>query len=161
MYEANFSQSEDGKVLKVEREFDAPLARVWDAHTQSNLLEQWWAPLPWKAITKSFEFKEGGHWHYYMSGPEGERHDASLDYHDIEIEKSFFADDYFTNQEGERNNDLPGTKWKVEFSEETGTTTLISTITFASAEDLEELTAMGMKEGYTMGLNQLEKLLSQ
>lgn len=159
MYEAKFSQSEDGKVLTVEREFDAPLNRIWDAHTQSELLEQWWAPLPWKAVTKKFDFREGGYWHYYMSGPDGERHDAGLDYHGIETGKSFYADDYFANEEGEKDTALPGTQWKVEFSDRDGKTKLVSTITFASAEDLEKLTAMGMKEGYAMGLDQLEQLV--
>lgn len=159
MYEAKFSQSEDGKVLTVEREFDAPLNRVWDAHTQSELLEQWWAPLPWKAVTKKFDFREGGYWHYYMSGPDGERHDAGLDYHGIETGKSFYADDYFANEEGEKDTALPGTQWKVAFSDRDGKTKLVSTITFASAEDLEKLTAMGMKEGYAMGLDQLEQLV--
>lgn len=161
MYEAQFTQSEDGKGLIIKREFDAPLTRVWDAHTKSELLEQWWAPLPWKAVTTSFDFREGGHWHYSMVGPEGERHWSWLSYHDISIGESFSADDYFCDETGTRNPGLPGTNWTVEFTEDNGKTTLISRVTFASAEDLKKLTEMGMKEGYTMGLNQLEALLTQ
>lgn len=161
MNEARFTQSEDGKMLTVEREFNAPLEKVWDAHTKSELLEQWWAPLPWKAVTKSFDFKEGGHWHYYMSGPEGERHWSWLGYHDIKPGVGFAADDYFCNEEGQRSDDLPGTNWKIEFTEENGVTKLVSRVSFANAEDLEKLTAMGMKEGYAQGLDQLEKLLTQ
>lgn len=161
MYEAQFAQTNDGKGLIVTREFDAPLSKVWDAHTKNELLEQWWAPLPWKAVTKSYDFREGGHWHYYMAGPQGEQFWSWLGYHNIHPQKSFSADDYFCDEAGAKNADLPGTSWTVEFAEENGRTTLVSHITFATAEDLKKLTEMGMKEGYTMGLNQLEKLLAQ
>ncbi|MBP9727896.1 MAG: SRPBCC domain-containing protein [Candidatus Moranbacteria bacterium] len=161
MREAKFITGEDGKTLIVKREFDAPLTKVWDAHTKSELLEQWWAPLPWKAVTKSFDFREGGHWLYYMLGPENERHWAWIGYRDIEPEKSFSGDDCFCDEDGNKNTDMPSMTWKTEFSQENSVTKLVSTVTFASAEDLEKLTAMGMKEGYTMGLNQLETLVTQ
>lgn len=59
------------KKLIVVREFDAPLAEVWKAWTDSSILDQWWAPKPWKAKTKTMDFREGGTWLYSMVGPDG------------------------------------------------------------------------------------------
>ena len=80
MYEAQFTQSEDGKGLIVKREFDAPLSKVWDAHTKSELLEQWFAPKPLSAKTKSMDFRDGGHWIYAMVEPGGKEHWGRTDY---------------------------------------------------------------------------------
>jgi Activator of Hsp90 ATPase homolog 1-like protein len=55
-----YTIGEDKKTLIAERSFTAPLEKVWLAWTDSDLLEKWWAPAPWMARTKSFEFKEGG-----------------------------------------------------------------------------------------------------
>jgi uncharacterized protein YndB with AHSA1/START domain len=60
--ETIYSKDASNKKLKVEREFDAPVAQVWNAWTQPELLDQWWAPKPWKANTKSMDFREGGRW---------------------------------------------------------------------------------------------------
>ena len=71
MSHAIFTKDLEAKTLTVERDFDAPRSRVWEAFTKSDILEQWLAPKPWKAFTVSSDFREGGYWHCYMVGPEG------------------------------------------------------------------------------------------
>ncbi len=48
------------KKIVVVREFDAPLEEVWKAWTEKELLDQWWAPRPWKAKTKNYGFPGRG-----------------------------------------------------------------------------------------------------
>ena len=48
------------KKITVTRHFNAPLDQVWKAWTESELLDQWWAPKPFKAETKFMDFKVGG-----------------------------------------------------------------------------------------------------
>ncbi|MBL7949115.1 MAG: SRPBCC domain-containing protein, partial [Bacteroidia bacterium] len=48
--------------LIIHRTFLGPIDLVWRAWTEKDLLEQWWAPKPFKAVTKSYDFREGGHW---------------------------------------------------------------------------------------------------
>ncbi len=50
--------------------------------------------------------------------------------------------------------------WEVKFSESDGCTLVVITSTFEKLEDLEQTIEMGFKEGFTMGLNQLDTLLS-
>ncbi|MDZ7624970.1 MAG: SRPBCC domain-containing protein [Ignavibacteriaceae bacterium] len=69
----DFIVDKQNNKVKVTREFAAPLSKVWAAWTQSELLDQWWAPKPWKAKTKEMEFKEGGHWLYVNGWSERRR----------------------------------------------------------------------------------------
>ena len=161
MNKAIFDKDESNKTITVTRKYDVPRSKVWEAWTTSELLQKWWGPEPWKAITKSFEFKEGGHWLYAMTGPEGEKHWAILEYLTINPEDSFTARDAFCDEEGVVNTELPNNDWQTVFKETDGGTTVIVTIVFASAEDMKKLTEMGFEEGFTMGLDQLEALLTE
>src|SRR5689334_10537533 len=82
----DFSVNKENKTIKVTREFAAELPVVWNAYTNSDSLDQWWAPKPWKAKTKSMDFREGGSWIYAMVGPEGEEHWALAKYTCIQSE---------------------------------------------------------------------------
>ena len=62
--------------ITIRREFHAPKKLVWDCYTKAKLLDQWFAPEPFTAKTKSFEFREGGHWHFAMVGPDGSELDT-------------------------------------------------------------------------------------
>ena len=66
--QTTISKDAANKKLIVVREFDAPLEEVWKAWTEKDLLDQWWAPKPWKAKTKTMDFREGGIWLYSMVG---------------------------------------------------------------------------------------------
>jgi uncharacterized protein YndB with AHSA1/START domain len=76
----NFTINKETSTVNVKREFNASLANVWSAWTEAEILDQWWAPAPWKARTKSMEFKEGGRRLYAMVGPQGEEHWAIADF---------------------------------------------------------------------------------
>src|SRR5882757_4609336 len=79
----DFSVNKENKTITVKREFEAEVSLVWDAYTKSEILDQWWAPKPWKAKTKTMDFKEGGHWLYAMVGPNGEEHWALAKYKNV------------------------------------------------------------------------------
>ncbi|MHB1279027.1 MAG: SRPBCC family protein, partial [Bacteroidia bacterium] len=79
----NFLVDKENKKIRVERSFNAPLDLVWAAWTEPEILDQWWAPKPWRAETKSMDFRVGGRWLYCMAGPEGERHWCLFDYKTI------------------------------------------------------------------------------
>ena len=148
-----------GKKLIVTRAFNAPLRQVWDAWTKSNLLDQWWAPKPWKAETKSMDFREGGTWIYAMVGPDGEKHWARADYKSIEPMKGYTLTDAFCDEQGNINQDLPQMNWKCDFHETQAGTNVVIEITFNNEADLEKIIEMGFKEGFTSGLANLDELL--
>ena len=156
----DFSVDKETNTILVKREFAAERPLVWDAYTKSELLDQWWAPKPWKARTKTMDFREGGHWHYAMVGPEGEEHWSRVDYQRIETHKKFTSLDAFADAEGTVNKDLPQSKWAVFFADKGQVTLVELQISYDDLAQLETTLQMGFKEGLTMGMEGLDELLT-
>src|SRR5687768_6966363 len=155
--QTEFIKDLPGKKITVTREFNASPEDVWRAYTESDLLDQWWAPKPWKSETKTMDFREGGHWLYAMVGPENKKHWARVDYHAVNPMKSFSATDMFTDENGNRNYELPGMEWKNDFHATASGTKVITEITFASEEDMRKIMEMGFEEGFTAALGNLDE----
>ena len=155
----DFTVDKENKTIHIKREFNANLELVWQAWTTAELLDQWWAPKPYQNKTKSLEFKNGGMWHYAMISPENETHWCRFDYQDIDVQKSFSGFDAFCDENGNINTDFSRMLWENIFSETSDLTTVNITISVDTFETLEKIMAMGFKEGFTMGLNQLDELL--
>jgi uncharacterized protein YndB with AHSA1/START domain len=156
-----YTELSESNQLIAKRTFEAPKSKVWQYYTNAELLDKWWAPEPYKAITHSFDFREGGHWHYVMQGPNGDAHYCINTYKTIDPENSFTAFDAFANEDWSVRTDMPSQDWEVAFTEDGNTTMLKVVLTCKTKEDLETLINMGMKEGFDQGLNQLEALLKE
>ena len=155
----NFAVDKANKKIMVEREFNAPLPLVWSAWTESELLDQWWAPKPWQARTKFMDFTVGGHWLYAMVGPEGEEHWSRADFKSIEFQKSYSGLDGFCDEHGNMNENMPQSLWENKFTQTTDDTTTVNiAISYDKLEDLETIIEMGFKEGFTAGLENLDAL---
>ncbi|GAA4094153.1 SRPBCC domain-containing protein [Mucilaginibacter panaciglaebae] len=145
--------------LNITRAFNAPVEKVWRAWTEAEQLDKWWAPRPWRAITKTMDFTEGGHWLYCMAGPNGEKAWCKVSFQTIEPGKNFVADANFCNEEGAIDANFPTMTWDNRFlSTDTGSKVEI-TLSFANEDDLEKIVQMGFKEGFSMGLENLDELL--
>ena len=57
--------------LEIVRRLAAPRVKVWRAWSDPDLLKQWWCPKPWVTEVRTFEFRSGGAFHTFMSGPDG------------------------------------------------------------------------------------------
>lgn len=156
----DFTVNKENKTIRIEREFRANRQLVWKAWTTAELLDRWWGPKPWRAETKTLNFSEGGYWLYAMIGPNGEKHWSKADYLSIDTEKSFKARDGFCDENGIMNPDFPQNLWENQFVDRDAHTLVNITLTFDRLEDLEMIIKMGFKEGFTLGLNQLDELLS-
>jgi uncharacterized protein YndB with AHSA1/START domain len=157
--EYGFTVDKHNNTITIIREYDAPLEKVWKAWTTSEMLDQWWGPKPWRAITKSLDFREGGHWHYSMNGPEGEVQWGKFDYLTIEPNESFTGKDGFSDENGTLDTTLPQNHWELRMSQ-TGNTVMVDMLlTFEKAEDIDTYIDMGFREGITQTLDQLEEIL--
>jgi uncharacterized protein YndB with AHSA1/START domain len=154
----DFSVDKENNSITVQREFATELPLVWNAFTKSEILDQWWAPHPWKARTKSMDFTEGGHWHYAMVGPEDEEHWAYASYITIQNQKGFTALDGFSDADGNINPELPQSKWQTEFSSIDIGSLVIFYIAFEDLAQLEATIQMGFKEGLTIAMEGLDKM---
>jgi uncharacterized protein YndB with AHSA1/START domain len=155
----DFTVNKENNTINVKREFAAEVALVWDAYTKAEILDQWWAPKPWKAKTKRMDFRNGGHWLYAMVGPNGEEHWAIANYKDIEPHKKFTGLDGFSDPEGNVNKDMPQSKWNVSFSGKGDHTLVELMISYDDFAQLEATIKMGFKEGLGMAMENLDELL--
>lgn len=144
----------------VRRKFEAPLSDVWKAWTESSLLDQWWAPKPWRAETKSMDFREGGRWLYCMVGPDGTRHWAVVEYRTITPPKRFVATDAFCDEHGNKNAAFGTMLWTVDFMDAGNSTEVQVQIDFERREDLDKIMEMGFQEGFAAAHDNLDQLLA-
>lgn len=156
----DFVVDKSNNTITVKREFAAELPLVWDAYTKSEILDQWWAPKPWKARTKTMDFREGGQWLYAMVGPDGEEHWAIAQYKQITPQQSFVSVDAFTNAEGVINTNMPQSTWNLNFKAMGEHSVVDIVIQYQDIEHLEMIIKMGFKEGLGMGMQNLDELLA-
>jgi len=147
--------------IVVSREFKAPLATVWRAYTESELLDQWWGPKPWRAETKTMNFAPGGHWLYAMVGPEGERHWARMNYLAIEFQKRIDIEDVFCDENGTVNTSLPTSKGANTFTVTENGTRVSFKMVYRTANDLQAIVDMGFEQGISICFDQLEQLFRE
>ena len=154
----DFTVDKPSKTVYITKEFDAELSLVWDAYTKQEILDQWWAPKPWRSKTKVMNFEVGGRRFYAMVSPEGQERWSVQKYTSITPKSNFKFLNAFADED--ENPQLPGSDWDLSFSEQNGTTKVRIAIYNESLERLERMIEMGFKEGFTMTLNSLEELLA-
>jgi PhnB protein len=156
----DFTVNKENNTVNVKREFAADLEMVWDAWTKPEILDQWWAPKPYRTETKSMDFREGGMWLYAMVSPENIKHWCKNDYHKIVHHKKFSGLDAFCDENGVANKEMPRTLWTNEFTENGDVTLVTITAKYDRLADLEKIIEMGFKEGFTMALENLDQYIS-
>jgi PhnB protein len=156
----NFQVDKQENKIRAERSFDAPVDLVWAAWTEPGILDQWWAPKPYKAVTKSMNFREGGQWHYYMLGPDGGKQWCLFDYEVITPMKQFTGIDAFCNEDAVINDTKPRVKWKNDFTADEAETIVHVELQFEKLEDLDTIIQMGLEEGFTACMENLDEYIS-
>jgi len=155
----DFIVDKQTKTVSIIKEFAAELSLVWDAYTQAELLDQWWAPKPMTSHTKAMDFEVGGRRFYAMVSPDGDERWAVQKYTSITPKTNFKLFNAFADKD--ENLELPGSDWDLNFSEQDGKTKVSISIYNESLERLERMIEGGMREGTIMQLNNLEELLAK
>ncbi len=149
------------KSILVSRTFNAPLEKVWRAYTESELLEQWWGPKPWKAVTKTMNFSVGGYWLYAMVGPENEKHWGRMDYTTITPNSSFEIKDSFCDEEGNVNSSLPVSVGTILFTKTESGILVEFKMFYSSEKEIQTMIEMGFEQGIIICFEQLETVLKK
>ena len=154
----NFSVDKENCTVNIKREFNAPIANVWSAWTEAEILDQWWAPTPWKSKTKRMDFKVGGRRLYAMVGPEGQERWSFFDYTSISPKTNFKHSSTFCDSEENPDPNLGSSYWDLTFSEQGNSTIVDIAIRRDSLAELEMIIEMGFKEGFTIAMEGLDKI---
>lgn len=60
--------------IDFEREFDAPVAAVFRAHKQPDLVKQWMGPRDYETDIEIYDFRTGGRWRFVQRNQDGEEY---------------------------------------------------------------------------------------
>ena len=156
----DFTVDKSTNSVLINREFAAKQSLVWAAFTKKELLDQWWAPKPLISKTKYMDFKVGGRRFYAMVSPEGQENWSVQKFTSISPITSIKWLSSFADKDEKINTEFPTSEWELNFSEKNGLTTVNIVIKHKTLANIEMLIKMGFKEGFTMTLNELEKILN-
>lgn len=145
--------------LTLVAEFPVPAARLWTVFTDPDQLSRFWGPPGWPSRFSAFDFVPGGIATYAMTGPRGETSGGRWQFTKIDPERSFEVLDSFADESGTPNPDMPSMRMTFSFADTAEGARLESVTHFPSLEALEQLSAMGMIEGSTMAMNQLDAVV--
>jgi len=146
-------------------EFDASVERVWQLWLDPRQLERWWGPPTWPATFEEHELTVGAQSRYYMTGPEGEKARGWWTITAVDAPRRLELDDGFADENWEP---APGAPVHMTITIEplmvgsapAGTRmTILSK--FADLEQLEQMVAMGMEEGLSQAIGQIDTLLAE
>ncbi len=156
----NVEKNPEALTFRVTSEFDAPIERVWQLWADPRQLERWWGPPSYPATVVQHDFVPGGEVSYYMTGPEGDQHHGWWRITAIDAPHRLEFEDGFADNDGRPDDEMPTTSSTVELSDEPGPRVRMTIESkFPSLEAMEQLIAMGMEEGISEALGQIDALL--
>lgn len=156
----NTTQDPQALTLTVEAEFAAPVERVWQLWSDARQLERWWGPPGWPATFERHELKPGGESRYYMTGPDGTKSRGWWTVTAVEQPQRLEFDDGFSRDDGEPIDQDDKTHAVVTLEETETGTRMVVVSTFRDADQMEQMAKMGMVEGITEAMNQIDALLA-
>ncbi|TWT88336.1 hypothetical protein Mal64_18150 [Pseudobythopirellula maris] len=127
--------------IRITREYDAPVAMVWDAWADPEQVAQWWGPRGFTITTHSKELRVGGVWRYTMHGPDGTDWPNTTVYHEV-VEHEKLVYDH-----GGSEDRPPLFRVTVLFVERDGKTLMDMTMALPTPEEAEATRVMIKEKG--------------
>ncbi len=151
----------DTLTLTLVADFDAPVERVWDLWSDPRRLERWWGPPTYPATMREHDLTPGGTVTYFMTGPDGERLHGYWRILAVDPPTALEFVDGFADQNGTPSETMPTTTTRVRLDERgDGGTRMELTAVFDSRDAMERLIKMGMAEGLSAAVGQMDGLLA-
>lgn len=140
--------------ITITREFDAPVDRVFRAHTEADLVAQWLGPRSHRMEIDQYDCRTGGAWRYH-TGVGDERVSFYGSFHEVRpnqrIVQTFTFDGY-----------PDGVSLETMTFEDLGDgrTRIVGTSLVDSLQARDMILASGMEVGVNEGYEQLDELLA-
>lgn len=148
------SRVEDGRELVLEKIFQAPREKLFEAFTTSEHLEQFWGPSGWELIQSTMDFTPDGQWFYGMKSTDESAQTYGMEswgltkYQEIDAPSRIVYQDYFADKNGEINREMPVAETTMDFVDLDNERTIVSSRTRYETEDeLQKLIEQGMLQG--------------
>ncbi len=142
---------EAARVVRIERTFDAPAEKVFDAWTSPEVIKRWFRPAEgWQEPSAEVDLRVGGKVRVVMRDPDGEPVEAWGEY--TLIERPHRLAFTWTFQDDPSNEQLI----ELEFAERDGMTTVV----FVNSDISERRRRDAQYEGWSTCFDEMERVLA-
>jgi len=139
--------------IDIEREFDAPVAAVFRAHAEPDLIKQWLGPNGYEMDIERYDFTSGGGYRYVHRNPEGQEFAFNGVFH--VVRENDFAIQTF---EFDGFPDVVSIESLTFQDLGNGRTRLRAHAVYPSLEARDGMVASNMEVGVTEGYERLDKV---
>lgn len=153
-------QDLDARTLTIVADFAAPVERIWQVYADPRQLERVWGPPIYPATFVDHDLTPGGRMNYYMTSPEGEKYAGYWIIKTVDAPSGFTFDDGFAHEDFTPNTDLPVSDNIYTLAPRVGGTRATFVSTYATAEALQAVLDMGVIEGASGAINQIDDLVA-
>lgn len=150
----------DNLTLTITADFAAPVQRVWQIYADPRQLERIWGPPSHPATFVQHDLRPGGRVTYYMTGPEGEKFCGWWEVKTVNEPHEFTFEDGFADEDFNPLPDMPVSHNSYTFRDVDGHTRATFVSRYASAAALQQVLDMGVVEGASSAINQIDQLLA-
>ena len=154
------THSVDTRTLTIVAEFAAPKTRVWQIYADPRQLERVWGPPDYPATVVEHSLTPGGRVTYYMTGPDGQKFPGYWEVTEVDEPNRFSFHDGFADENFNPVAAMPVSVNSYSFAETGGRTTATFVSTYETVEGLQQVLDMGVIEGATGAINQIDALLA-
>jgi len=141
-------------------EFDASPEQVWEVWENPRKLERWWGPPTYPATFSRHDFFVGGESRYVMTGPAGETPRGWWRIDAIDRPRRLEFANGLAGEDGEPMPGIDPMSGFVDFEPVEGGTRMTAVTRFVSVQQMETMLGMGMEEGMTQAIGQIDALLT-
>ncbi len=152
----------DHRALTLTAEFAAPVERIWQVYADPRQLEQVFGPPTHPATFVEHDLSPGGRAHYFMTSPEGEKYYGWWKVTEVDEPRRFaFEDGFATDDSFTPAADMPVSRNVYAFESISGGTRATFTSTYETVEALEKVLEMGVVEGASSAIGQIDALVAR
>ncbi len=148
--------------MTITAELDASIERASQLWADPRQLERWWGPPTYPATFVDHDLAPGGRATYFMTGPDGDQPRGWWEVLAVDPPHRLELKDGFADETGAPNDAMPTMIIVVTLAEiESGRTRMTIETRFPSLEAMDQLLSMGMEEGMTAALAQIDEILGE
>lgn len=152
----------DALTMTLIAEFDASAERVWDLWADPRQLERWWGPPTYPATFTIHDLAPGSHVRYHMTGPSGDQPHGYWEILEADPPRRLVFRSGLADEDGTPHEGLAPNVGSVTIEPISGGRTRMSIESrYASSESMAQFLAMGMEEGLTGAVGQIDAILHE
>lgn len=150
----------DNRTLVMTCDFPVTPERLWQVWADPRQLEQWWGPEGYPATVTEHDLMPGGLVKYHMTSPEGEKFPGGWEVIAVDDPGRLELKDFFADADGNPVDSAPTSRMVVEITATETGARMVNTSTWETAEAMQQVLEMGVVEGSSSAVGQLDALLA-